>query len=141
LERQVAKSAVLGLGYGMGYKRFMEYCKVMGIKGVDEEIARHIVQLYRSTFGGIRKLWSQANKAGGGMCDGQYDVSIPFEGEAPVYTCTDPLFNSPAIKLPNGLCIKYPGLHIDGENQLKYIDGKTEAKLFGGKVVENIVQA
>lgn len=141
LERQIAKSAVLGLGYGMGPARFMEYCKSMGIKGVDEEFAEHIVRLYRTTFKGVRKFWTQCNKAINMMIDGAYGVALPFEGHTLVRTDTDPLFSQPAIKRPNGLYIKYPDLQKDAEGEITYRDGNKRAKLFGGKVCENIVQA
>jgi DNA polymerase len=141
LERQIAKSAVLGLGFGMGAARFIEYCKQSGIKGIDERFAEDIVKLYRSTFPGIRKFWSQCNKAINMMLDGAYDVALPFDGVGLVRTGTDPLFNDSGILLPSGFYIKYPDLQKDADGEITYRDGNKRAKLFGGKVCENIVQA
>ena len=46
-ERQIGKSAVLGLGFGMGPGRFMDYSETMGAKGVDAMLAEATVALYR----------------------------------------------------------------------------------------------
>lgn len=141
LERQIAKSGVLGLGYGMGWVRFMGYCLEHGVKGVDEEFAKHIVKLYRTTFKGVVKFWRQCNKAVNMMLDGAYGVALPFEGLTLVRTELDPLFEGPAIKRPCGLYIKYPDLQKDAEGEITYATGKSRVKLFGGKICENIVQA
>jgi DNA polymerase len=48
------------------------------------------------------------------------------------------------IYLPNGLLIRYPKLHFDtsGEkSQYKYKSRKGEISIWGGAVVENVVQA
>lgn len=141
LERQIAKSAVLGLGFGMGPGRFIDYCAANGIKGIDAKFAEDIVRLYRTTFPGVRKFWSQCTKAVNLMLDGNVGVSLPFDGVGLVRTETDPLFNDSGIRLPNGLFIKYPDLQKDAEGEITYRDGKKRVKLFGGKVCENIVQA
>lgn len=140
-ERQVSKSAVLGLGFGMGAGRFIDYCKQSDIYGIAPEFAEMIVALYRNTFTGVRAFWRQCGKAINAMMQGQVDVNLPMDGVPLVHTCLDPIFSQPAIMLPNGLCIKYPGLSKNAEGEITYLDGKKLVKLFGGKVTENIVQA
>jgi DNA polymerase len=140
-ERQVSKSAVLGLGFGMGPDRFIEYCKQSNIYGITPEFAAHIVQLYRGKFIGVRQFWRQCTKAINGMMQGVVDTPLPMNGVSLVSTCLDPIFHQPAIRLPNGLCIKYPGLSKNGDGEVTYLDGQKVVKLFGGKVTENIVQA
>lgn len=140
-ERQISKSAVLGLGFGMGPERFIEYCKASNIYGITPEFAEHIVRLYRDTFQGVKAFWRQCTKAINGLMQGVIDTPLPMDGITLVTTCLDPIFKQPAIRLPNGLCIKYPGLNKDGEGQVTYLDGGKIVKLFGGKVTENIVQA
>lgn len=142
-ERQIAKSAVLGLGYGMGAARFIEYCKSSGIKNITPEFAESIVRLYRQTYKGVVKFWKQANLAVNTLLDGNVDeeLALPFTGTPIVYAGYEPLFKSPGIRLPGGLYIKYPGLAKDPEGQLTYLDGGKCVKLFGGKVTENICQA
>jgi hypothetical protein len=75
------------------------------------------------------------------MLDGAYDVALPFDGVGLVRTGTDPLFNDSGILLPSGFYIKYPDLQKDADGEITYRDGNKRAKLFGGKVCENIVQA
>lgn len=140
-ERQVSKSAVLGLGFGMGAGRFIDYCKTANIYGITPEFAEFIVHLYRGTFTGVKKFWAQCNRAINGLMQGVVDTPLPMDGVQLVHTCLDPIFNQPAIMLPNGLCIKYPGLNKDGDGSITYLDGAKYVNLFGGKVCENIVQA
>lgn len=141
-ERQIAKSAVLGLGYGMGWERFLAYCKQSGIL-IDERFAQDIVKLYRNTFRGVATFWRQCTKATNMMLDGATGYSLPFDCTNPVVkTALDPLFNEPALhRIHNGLYIKYPGLEKNAEGEVTYLDGNKRVKLFGGKVTENIVQA
>jgi DNA polymerase len=140
-ERQISKSAVLGLGFGMGAERFIDYCKQSNIYGITPEFAEFIVQLYRGTFTGVRAFWKQCNRAIDGLMQGVVDTPLPMQGVELVRTCLDPLFQQPAIMLPNGLCVKYPGLNKNGDGEVTYLDGKKLVKLFGGKTTENIVQA
>ena len=141
-ERQIAKSAVLGLGYGMGHVRFIEYCKQSGIKGVDEQFAKDIVKLYRTTFKGVAKFWKECQNAVSSMVHGEYGYNLPSMGHTLVTTGLDPLMKGPALIRPNGMTVKYPQLLKDVESgELTYLDGKTRVKLFGGKICENIVQA
>lgn len=140
-ERQISKSAVLGLGFGMGAGRFIDYCKASGITGITPEFAEFIVTLYRQTFRGVAKFWKQCNRAIDNMLAGVVDFPLPADGIAVVETALDPIFHQPAIRLPNGLYIKYPGLTKNGEGEVSYLDGSKFVKLFGGKVTENIVQA
>jgi DNA polymerase len=140
-ERQVSKSAVLGLGFGMGPGRFIDYCKASNIYGITPEFAEFIVGLYRNTFTGVRTFWKQCTKAIDGLMQGVDNTPLPMNGVCLVTTCLDPIFHQPAIRLPNGLCIKYPGLSKNGDGEVTYIDGGKVVKLFGGKTTENIVQA
>lgn len=140
-ERQISKSAVLGLGFGMGPGRFIDYCKASNIYGITPEFAEFIVRLYRDTFTGVRAFWKQCTKAVEGLMQGIVDTPLPMQGNVLVTTGLDPIFNQPGIKLPNGLYIKYPGLNKNGDGEITYLDGAKIVKLFGGKVCENIVQA
>jgi DNA polymerase len=140
-ERQISKSAVLGLGFGMGAARFIEYCKQSNIHGITPEFAEFIVGLYRNTFTGVRAFWKQCTRAIDGLMQGVVDTPLPMQGIRLVYTCLDPVFQQPALMLPNGLCIKYPGLNKNGDGEVTYLDGAKLVKLFGGKTTENIVQA
>lgn len=140
VERQISKSAVLGLGFGMGAGRFIEYCKQANIHGITPEFAEFVVHLYRDTFQGVAKFWRQATKGVDGLLKGVDGYPLPNTNPV-VWTARDPIFNQPSIVLPNGLHIKYPGLNKDGNGDVTYLDGAKFVKLFGGKTTENIVQA
>jgi DNA polymerase len=141
LERQVSKSAVLGLGFGMGAQRFIDYCRASGIHGITPEFAEFIIHLYRETFEGVTLFWRQCTKAIDALLRGVPGYTLPHTGISVVETALDPIFHQPAIRLPNGLYIKYPGLNKNGDGEVSYLDGAKFVKLFGGKTMENIVQA
>jgi DNA polymerase len=56
IERFLAKTAVLGCGYGMGGKKFVSSCEAQG-KTVSEEDGTTTVQAYRSAYPEIPALW------------------------------------------------------------------------------------
>lgn len=134
LERQIAKSAVLGLGFGMGKDKFIIYCKSQGIN-MTEELAERVVKLYRQTYTGVVQYWYSCGNMLSAIANDQ-DYALPSP-ELPVFRAgRDPLMNGPAIVKPGGLCIKYPGLAKDADGWT-YQQGSTISKLFGGKVTEN----
>lgn len=139
LERQIAKSAVLGLGYGMGKDRFMDYCLQSGIT-MDEHLAADIVALYRSTFTGVKRFWRHCQQAVAGMVEGVYETAIPATDLPVLVTGRAPLTGAPGLRAPSGLWIKYPGLTRDPEGQLIYTSKSVETKLFGGKIAQNIME-
>lgn len=139
IERQIAKSAVLGLGYGMGKARFLEYCLQMGIP-MDEFLAADVVSLYRKTFTGVVKFWRHCQKSVAGMIEGVYETCIPTAESPTLITKRAPITDAPSIKAPSGLYIKYPGLKRDAEGQMVYDNKGIETKLFGGKIAQNIME-
>lgn len=151
LERHVGKTAVLGLGYGMGAPKFRATL-ALGAGGIKVEMddgeAKRIVQAYRSKYPLIPQLWNRCGWALAQMAQGKTGDIRPYLPFGPEY-----------IGLPNGLQINYPLLQV-AEGGFKYCgDTRTyfeAAKarvlgsnvstvkwqyIYGGKVVENIVQA
>ena len=57
-ERQIGKFAVLGLGFGMGAKRFVQQCYEQGGIEINERFAQRVVQLYRTDNPSIPAFWS-----------------------------------------------------------------------------------
>jgi len=55
-QRQVAKSAVLGLGFGAGPQGFLTYCEQMGVP-MDEAEAERVVQAYRQSKPAVVRYW------------------------------------------------------------------------------------
>jgi hypothetical protein len=109
-ERFVGKTCILGLGYGMGYKKFHLKMMQEGVEMTEAEAAR-IVRLYRETYPEIPKLWRYFE----GLAK-QY-VTVPG-GLCPIDKA-GLTFAHERIILPNGMPIIYPGLAKVGD-QLKF---------------------
>ena len=60
-QRQVAKSAVLGLGFGAGPGGFMNYCEIMGVE-IDTVEAERVVQAYRRSKPAVTRYWQQLKR-------------------------------------------------------------------------------
>ena len=134
VEGFVGKTCILGLGYGMGPDKFKATLKIgMGGISVDMPIedAQNTVKLYRAKYHMIAQIWKDAQKALEKMAKG-------FECELGVgiaLRCTPE-----GVHLPNGTMIRYPNLRRNADGY-EY-DGRYGAvKIYGGKMVENIVQA
>lgn len=130
-ERQLGKTAVLGLGYGMGGTKFVSAVRTMAKQSIDEQTAKMVVDVYRNTHPMVVDLWKRAEQALGFILKGVEGVSVDARGI--VKTCKD------GLVLPNGLKIKYPELQYSsarGEGY-SYFDGRARTKIYGGKVVEN----
>lgn len=138
-ERQVSKSGVLGLGFGMGDPRLIEYAKSQGVMDMTPELAMRIKLLYRDMFRGVKQFWKVCDKQLLPALLENYECVLPNE-QNPIIRADRDILGSPAILVPGGLHIKYPKLRRGSQVGWTYTDGNRETKLFGGKVTENIVQ-
>lgn len=132
-ERFVGKTAILGLGYGMGANKFQTTLQsgAMGppMEFTSEE-AHEVVSTYRTTYPGIPEFWSRATNMLLWTTDKQKH-GLRYR----VFTIDDH-----AIALPNGMRLAYKDLRVMA-NQFRYtFRGKPEFT-WGGKITENIVQA
>jgi DNA polymerase I-like protein with 3'-5' exonuclease and polymerase domains len=134
VERFVGKTCILGLGYGMGKDKFKSTLKI-GMAGVSVDLpledAERIVKLYRQKYERITALWSDADKALPSIANG-----FDYEFGTNVTLNVTP----EGIKLPNNMIVRYPGLHKTNEGFV-YTTKRGPIKIYGGKVVENVVQA
>lgn len=62
-QRFVGKTAILGLGYGMGHRTFRQTCKMLAGVTLDLKFARQVVKTYRETNPRIKSLWQELNTA------------------------------------------------------------------------------
>jgi DNA polymerase I-like protein with 3'-5' exonuclease and polymerase domains len=134
-ERFVGKQAILGLGFGMGAPRFHTQIKSdsykQGIKvDVDENKAIEVVGIFRKTYPKFQETWNILGGALGRMATNK-ELSETFGPVRMEYQ---------RILLPNGLALQYHNLRQEDNNWV-YDYGREKRKLFGGKVLENIVQA
>ena len=139
-ERFVGKQTVLGCGFGMGSVRFQAQLKSFGVE-LDEEECKRIIQVYRSTYSDIPVLWQNAGEALESIKADEintlgYKEILIIEG-------------AKGIQLPNGLHVKYPNLRteVDEDGSVETVydfkEGRSirPARIYGGKVVENVCQA
>ena len=138
VERFVGKTCILGLGYGTGASKLQHTLKTTppGVE-IDDFEAKRIVDLYRQTNDRITDLWKDCDSALESIFAG---VKKPYYlGEHRCLTV-----NSEGILLPNGCYIRYPNLTVEIENgkpQYVYKSRRGQIHLWGGAVVENVVQA
>lgn len=131
LERYVGKTAILGLGYGMGHKRFRDTLK-MGSPSVDITVgtAMVIVNQYRGMYPNIPQLWS-------GMKDSLFQMLNPRS----IGLKYGPLkIGARALELPNGMALSYPNLMYDN-GEFIYKTQRETIRTHGPRVTENVIQA
>jgi hypothetical protein len=146
-QRQMAKAAQLGLGFGAGPATFQRIARVMGnielpLHPEGEGLcAEGIVRAWRQSYSRIAAGWRSAGSALQACAEGR-EIAIDPWGLC--VTAKD------AIILPSGRAIHYPnlrqipdGLWPDGRHKLTwaYASGRHQSKIHGAKVVENMVQA
>ena len=140
VERFVGKTCVLGLGYGTGWRKLQHTLKTQPPGAViDDEECQAIVNLYREVNSDIISLWKDSDKALEEICNWDAKSKEYYLGEHKALLVT-----KEGIQLPNGLMIRYPKLNFDttgDKSQYKYKSRKGEISIWGGAVVENVVQA
>lgn len=151
-ERKVGKYGILGLGYGMGWRKFRDTVFKFERYYLDEQLCKHVVNTYRTKFSEIPAFWQSVETAA--------ILAVTKPGEV---TQSGELFwkliNGPqnhsylCCMLPSGRIINYvdPVIgrtdNFGGGFELRYwgVDSQTKQWVlhhtYGGKLVENIVQA
>lgn len=136
VERTFGKTAILGLGYGMGATKFCQTVFLRTGEKITLGEAQKAVKLYRSMYPRVPALWRNAQTLLGLLVSG-------MRGQ--VFFAPFLRFEKEAIGLPSGLKIRYPKLRrMDGEWVYdKWIkkSAPEAVKIYGGKVIENICQA
>ena len=138
-ERFLGKTAILGLGFGMGYPKFQLTVKNQSGRTLSNDDASMVVEVYRRTYQHIPVLWARGDGLMPPIMHGTYAELGP---------CSTRKDN---ILLPSGLTLRYHNLRQEirtppwegAQPKLTWVyDWTRETKtLFGGKVIENIVQA
>jgi DNA polymerase len=146
-ERFVGKTAVLGLGFGMGVPKFKETCRVQGraqnlspeMYTITEELSELTVRTYRKRYEDIPKYWKTQTTAIEHLAMRQSMQMGVLYVDGPTQS----------IILPNGMRLWYTNMRKTivqrpGEQaraQWVFDYGNRTKYTFGGKQTENCVQA
>jgi DNA polymerase len=139
-KRQVGKRAELGLGFAAGakvlYRALMGDAREMGLDlDITPEFAEMVVNVYRNKRNNIKSTWGWLNDM------------LPFiaDGTAAGETFGPCTFEKQAILLPSGLRLHYHELRYErddsGKGEWRFTFAGKRKKIYGGKVLENVVQA
>jgi len=131
-ERFIGKTCILGLGYGMGWKKLQATLRKDGHKVYAQSVQQY-VDVYRDAYHEIPAMWRYCDKIIEQMAAGECLAMI-----GPVCATKD------RLTLPNGMALWY--------NNLRFVDTKKyrgwsfeyaqrPKTLWGGKMVENMVQS
>ena len=144
-ERHLSKTCVLASGYGMGGPKFQATCRKEDIL-ISEEEAERVITTYRDAHPEIVKYWR--------FCDRMLqDMHKPFDDGGKIrHTWKGIVYHvsKGRIVLPSGRSLEYPGLYYaqeQGDQTPQYRcktvlrNGVSYAKLYGGKIAENVIQA
>lgn len=135
-QRQLAKVAQLGLGFGAGWRTFQKVAKLMGGLELSEEEAEAVTTSWRVEYRDIVAGWKTCHAALPHIYEG---VEQPIDPWELCVTCKE------GIRLPSGRVIRYPSLHQaqdeSGKSEWWYGTGRHRARIYAGKIDENMVQA
>lgn len=149
-ERQMGKQAILGLGFQMGWRKFVDTCAKYGIF-IEPEFAKYVVDTYRGKYWRVKQMWWDQEAAA--------VEAVRARGRA--IRCGKILWKVVddflLCKLPSGRLLSYPYPAIvkkampwdptDLRDALSFmgVDPYTRKWVrqdtYGGTLVENIVQA
>lgn len=146
-ERFVGKTAVLGLGFGMGAPKFKVTCwnqgRAQGLSPamcrIDDDMANKTVKTYRTKYHEIPTYWRTMDNVIGALSMRQSMTVGVLQVDGPSQT----------VILPNGMPLFYENMRkettkgFDGKtkNQWVFDYGREKKYTFGGKMTENVVQA
>ena len=135
-QRQVGKVAHLGLGFGAGYKTFQKVAKLMGGVDITESESEDIVNKWRGEYYEITAGWRTCHDVLPTIMHGATGEAVdPWGMVVPV---------PEGLKTPKGM-IRYPDLrkeYSDEDQRWEFVygQGRNKARIYAGKIDENIVQ-
>jgi DNA polymerase len=131
-ERFIGKTCILGLGYGMGWKKLQSTLRKDGFKASEQDVKKWLYR-YRDVYHQIPALWK--------FCDGLIEQMATGE----CMTMLGPLMaTKDRLTLPNGMAVWYHNLRWVEDKKYtgwSFTHAERPKTLWGGKMVENIVQS
>lgn len=138
-ERFVGKTCTLGLGYGTGWQKLQHTLKTQPPGAdLDDRECQNLVKIYRQVNHKVIDLWRDCDRALDFMSSPKEEDDYYLDIHQSV------LITKKGIKLPNGMYIYYPNLAQDEEDTrggYVYKSRRGKVNIWGGSVVENVVQA
>ncbi len=135
-QRQVGKVSHLGLGFGAAWRAFQKVAKILAKIDLSDQECQRIVSAWRTAYPEIVEGWDACNLALPGIARGYFGSPIdPWGMITP---------EPGGLRTPGGF-ISYPNLRKEvnaktGRRDWVYGRGRRIAKIYGGKVDENLVQ-
>lgn len=134
-ERFVGKTAILGLGYGMGHRKFkltLETGAAGPAMQISETDALNVIHTYRSTYDRIPVLWARLeNLLKQSLHRDNFNSSYRS-----VLTVQDR-----ALVLPNGMALRYENLQMSPTGLTYQTRAAMQETTYGGRITENVIQA
>lgn len=133
IERFVGKVGELSLGYGVGAHKFLAMLQneIENPEGMDLlKIALTTLEAYRATHPRTVTTWRVLSN---------YIPYLRLGSEVEFPNGLIRIGRS-KVMLPNGVSLNYPGLRMDSGNWV-YQFGNETRKLYGAKLLENVIQA
>lgn len=147
-ERFVGKTSILSLGYGSSWPIFQNMCRVKGNVLLQDREAAQAVAHYRTRFPRIVANWNHATwnilprlAMGTSSSD---TLARSITGVESLGWWGPLKILRYAIELPNGNKLYYRSLHQEwheGHMEWHFLRGKMDQKIYGAKLVENVIQA
>lgn len=138
-QRPLGKALILGCGYGMGYRRFMEAAKTFGLS-IDLPTANRAVTAYRAKYQSVVSAWYKLASTA------KTALSQPGR-EMHAHRCVfQKVGTSLWLTLPSGRKLHYPMARVTDDGIAYWgVNATTkqwsEQRLIPGQIMENIIQA
>ncbi len=151
-QRQAGKAAVLGCGYQMGAKKFVSAAKAAHGLELSPEEAKRVVSIYRSTHARVVKLWDETNAAAIEAVTNAGSVvtfgalrNLKFTKQGAYLYLVLPSKRALVYAAPRVVDRETPWGSVQPAVEISAINPVTRKwtrqALYGGLLVENIVQA
>ena len=129
----IAKSAVLGLGYGAGANVFAK------LAGIDTKLSERVSKLWRQHNKRIVDFWAEVEAKFKRVANNPFGCEERIAGRFTIYHSNKNAY----IELPNGFRLYYRFVEIDnnGNVSCSWDCGVTRTRIWGAMLVENLIQS
>ena len=138
VERFLGKTAILGLGFGMGAGKFANTVRIAAAdQGIEIDLdalggADKVVATYRTRYPQIPACWRRLERVLSTMTEPHSEQREMFG------PC---LIRHESLVLPTGLKLNYHDLRYEDGPGWSYWNGRMRKSIWGGTLLENVVQA